>query len=245
MKRDSVIYGRNTILEALKANRSVDKILVQTGESEGSIKKIIASAKKKGLLVQEVDKAKLDSLSEGEKHQGVVAYVAAHQYCTIEDMLNDAKAKQQDAFIVILDNIQDPHNLGAILRTAHNAGAHGVIIPKHRAVGLSPTVAKASAGAIEYMKVAKVTNVSQTIETLKSYGIWVACADMDGEIVYKENLKGPIGVVIGNEGDGISRNVKAKCDFTISIPMFGKVPSLNASVATAVICYEVVRQRLY
>ncbi len=242
---DNVVYGRNSVLEAIKVNRSIDKILVQSGEMEGSIKKIIGDAKKKGLLVQEVDKAKLDTLANFEKHQGVIAFVAAHKYYTIEEMLNDAKAKNQDPFLVILENIQDPHNLGAIIRTAHNAGAHGVIIPKHRAVGLTPIVAKSSAGALEYMKVAKVTNISQTIEKLKAQGIWVACADMDGEAIFKENLRGPIGIVVGNEGEGISKNVKNKCDFVISIPMYGKISSLNASVATAVLCYEVVRQRNY
>ncbi|OON99537.1 MAG: 23S rRNA (guanosine(2251)-2'-O)-methyltransferase RlmB [Epulopiscium sp. Nele67-Bin004] len=240
-----MIYGRNVILEAIKAGRAIDKILVQAGESEGSIKKIIGEAKKRGIIVQEVEKQKLDGLSNFEKHQGAVAYVAAHEYCTIDDMLADANAKKEDAFLVILENIQDPHNLGAIIRTAHNAGAHGIIISKHRAVGLTPTVAKASAGALEYMKVAKVTNISQTIEKLKSAGVWVACADMDGEVIFKENLRGPIAIVIGAEGEGISKNVKNKCDFVISIPMFGKVTSLNASVAASILSYEIVRQRNY
>ncbi|OOB78804.1 MAG: 23S rRNA (guanosine(2251)-2'-O)-methyltransferase RlmB [Epulopiscium sp. Nuni2H_MBin001] len=241
----NIIYGRHSVLEALKANRTIDKILVQQGETEGSIKKIIGDAKKSGILVQEVDKVKLDTISNYDKHQGVVAYVAAHMYYEIDDMLNDAQAKQEDPFLIILDNIQDPHNLGAIIRTAHACGAHGVIIPKHRAVGLTAVVSKASAGALEHIKIAKVTNIAQTVELLKTKNIWIACADMDGEVIFKENLKGPIGVIIGNEGEGISKNVKSKADFIISIPMHGKVASLNASVAAAIMCYEVVRQRAY
>ncbi|ONI45778.1 23S rRNA (guanosine(2251)-2'-O)-methyltransferase RlmB [Candidatus Epulonipiscioides gigas] len=232
-------------MEALKSGRCIDKILVQKGDNEGSIIKIINDAKKKGIVVQEVDKSKLDTLTNFDNHQGVFAYVAAHKYYTIEEMLNDAKSRNEDPFFLILEGIQDPHNLGAIIRSALNAGVHGVIIPKHRAVGLTAAVQKASAGATEYMKVCKVTNISQTIETLKSAGIWVACADMDGEIIYKENLRGPIGIVIGNEGSGVSRTVKSKCDFVVSIPMFGRIQSLNASVAAAIVCYEVVRQRRY
>lgn len=240
---ENIIYGRNSVIEVLKSGRSIDKLLVQNGASEGSIKKIIGEAKAKSILVQEVTKQKLDDLVQNEKHQGVVAYVAAHEYVSIDEILNDAKSKQEDPFIIILDNIQDPHNLGAIIRSAHNAGAHGIIIPKRRAVGLTSTVSKSSAGASEHMKVCKVANIAQTIEELKAKGIWVACADMDGEIIYKENLRGPIGIVIGSEGEGISRNVKNKCDFVVSIPMYGKVTSLNASVAASLLAYEVVRQR--
>ncbi len=242
---ENIVFGRNAVIEILKSGRDIEKILVQAGPNEGSIKKIIGEAKAKAILVQEVEKSKLDELSQNEKHQGVVAYAAAHQYSTIDAMLNDAKAKGEDPFIVILDNIQDPHNLGAIIRSAHNAGVHGIIIPKRRAVGLTSTVAKSSAGAIEYMKVAKVSNIAQTIEELKAKGIWVACADMDGEIIYKDNLKGPIGIVIGSEGEGVSRNVKNKCDFVVSVPMYGKVTSLNASVAASLLVYEVVRQRYF
>ncbi|WP_305767444.1 23S rRNA (guanosine(2251)-2'-O)-methyltransferase RlmB [Candidatus Epulonipiscium viviparus] len=242
---ESVIFGRNSVIEAMKAGRCIDKILIQKGDTEGSIVKIINDAKKSGIVVQEVEKAKLDALTNHEKHQGVFAYVAAHRYYALDEIMNDAKSKAEDPFVLILESIQDPQNLGAIIRTALNAGVHGIIIPKHRAVGLSAAVQKASAGAVEYMKVCKVTNIAQTIETLKSAGVWVACADMDGEIIYRENLKGPIGIVIGNEGGGVSKNVKSKCDFVVSIPMFGKIQSLNASVAAAVVCYEVVRQRRY
>ncbi|OON95885.1 MAG: 23S rRNA (guanosine(2251)-2'-O)-methyltransferase RlmB [Epulopiscium sp. Nele67-Bin005] len=238
-----MLYGRNAVIEALKSGHEIEKIFLQKGETEGSIKKIIGDAKKKGIITQDVEKPKLDELANGEKHQGVVAYVSAHSYSTIDAMLNDAKSKNEDPFLVILDNIQDPHNLGAIIRTAHNAGAHGIIIPKRRAVGLTSTVAKSSAGAIEYMKIAKVTNIAQTIEELKTKGVWIACADTTGEIIYQENLKGPIGIVIGSEGSGVSHNVKRKCDFVVSVPMYGKISSLNASVATALMCYEIVRQR--
>lgn len=240
---ETLLYGRNSVIEVLKSDRDIDKILVQKGELEGSIRKIIADAKHQGIVVQEVEKAKLDEITNMDRHQGVVAYVSAKQYVDIEEILNDAKSKSEDPFILILENVQDPHNLGAIIRSAHNAGVHGVIIPKRRAVGLTGTVSKASAGALEYVKVAKVTNITQTIEELKGKGIWVACADMDGEIIYTDNMRGPIGIVIGGEGEGVSRNVKAKCDFAVSIPMYGKITSLNASVAAGIMMYEVVRQR--
>ncbi len=240
---ENVLFGRNSVIEVLKSGRTIEKILVQKGSVEGSIKKIFGEAKAKGIVLQEVEKQKLDEICGMERHQGVVAYTAAKEYVTVDEILNDAKAKGEDPFILILDNIQDPHNLGAIIRSAHNAGVHGIIIPKRRAVGLTSTVSKSSAGAIEYMKVAKVPNISQTIEYLKGKGIWVACADMDGQIIYQDNLKGPIGIVIGSEGEGISHNVKNKCDFVVSIPMYGKVTSLNASVAASILVYEVVRQR--
>lgn len=240
---EGLLFGRNAVIEVLKSGRDIDKILIQKGQTEGSIKKIIGEAKAKGVVLVETEKAKLDELTAHDKHQGVVAYVSAHKYSEIDEILNDAKSKGEDPFILILDNIQDPHNLGAIIRTAHTAGVHGIIIAKRRAVGLTATVAKASAGAIEYMKVAKVTNIAQTIEDLKQKGIWVACADMDGEIIYKDNLRGAIGIVIGSEGEGISSLVRSKCDFAVSIPMYGKVTSLNASVAASVLMYEVVRQR--
>nr|WP_330373819.1 23S rRNA (guanosine(2251)-2'-O)-methyltransferase RlmB [Niameybacter massiliensis] len=240
---ENILFGRNSVIEVLKSGRDIEKILIQSGQVEGSIKKIIGDAKARGIVIQEVEKSRLDELSNGERHQGVVAYASAHKYVEIDEILNDAKAKGEDPFILILENIQDPHNLGAIIRSAHNAGVHGIIISKRRAVGLTSTVSKASAGAIEYTKVAKVANIAQTIEDLKAKGIWVACADMDGEIIYTDNLRGPIGIVIGSEGEGVSRNVKNKCDFVVRIPMYGKVTSLNASVAASILAYEVVRQR--
>lgn len=242
---ENFLFGRNSVLEVLKSGRDIEKILVQKGQMEGSIKKIMGDAKQRGIVVQEVEKTKLDEMCNMEKHQGVVAYVSAHKYVEIDEILNDAKSKGEDPFILILENIQDPHNLGAIIRSAHNAGVHGIIISKRRAVGLTSTVSKASAGAIEYTKVAKVSNIAQTIEELKAKGIWVACADMDGEIIYTDNLRGPIGIVIGSEGEGVSKLVKSKCDFVVRIPMYGKVTSLNASVAASILAYEVVRQRYF
>lgn len=242
---ENILFGRNSVLEVLKSGRDIEKILVQKGQMEGSIKKIMGNAKQRGIVVQEVEKTKLDEMCNMEKHQGVVAYVSAHKYVEIDEILNDAKSKGEDPFILILENIQDPHNLGAIIRSAHNAGVHGIIISKRRAVGLTSTVSKASAGAIEYTKVAKVSNIAQTIEELKAKGIWVACADMDGEIIYTDNLRGPIGIVIGSEGEGVSKLVKSKCDFVVRIPMYGKVTSLNASVAASILAYEVVRQRYF
>ena len=240
---ENIIYGRNAVMEALKGEREIDKILVQKGEKEGSVIKIISLAKSKAVVVQEVEKAKLDELTAREKHQGVLAYVAAHEYVTVEDILEEAKEKGEAPFVLILDNIQDPHNLGAIIRTAHNAGVHGIIIPKRRAVGLTGTVAKASAGALEYMKIAKVSNIVQTIRELKEKGLWIACADMDGRTLYEENLTGPIGIVVGSEGEGVSKLAKENCDYIVSVPMYGKVTSLNASVAASLMVYEVVRQR--
>ena len=240
---ENIIYGRNAVMEALKGEREIDKILVQKGEKEGSVIKIISLAKSKAVVVQEVEKAKLDELTAREKHQGVLAYVAAHEYVAVEDILEEAKEKGEVPFVLILDNIQDPHNLGAIIRTAHNAGVHGIIIPKRRAVGLTGTVAKASAGALEYMKIAKVSNIVQTIRELKEKGLWIACADMDGRTLYEENLTGPIGIVVGSEGEGVSKLTKENCDYIVSVPMYGKVTSLNASVAASLMVYEVVRQR--
>lgn len=239
------IEGRNPVIEALQSGREIDKIWISKGEKEGSIKKIIALAKENKVVVQEVEKAKLDTLSETGRHQGVIAFAAAHEYVDVEDILEKALDKQEDPFIIIVENVTDPHNLGAILRTANAAGAHGVIIPKRRAVGLTATVAKASAGAVEYVPVAKVTNIARTIENLKKQNIWVAAADMDGEVYFKSNLTGPIALVIGSEGEGISRLVKEKCDFVVSMPMYGEINSLNASVAGSLLMYEVVRQRKY
>ena len=240
---ENMLYGRNAVMEALKGEREIDKILVQKGEKEGSVIKIISLAKSKAVVVQEVEKAKLDELTGREKHQGVLAYVAAHEYVEVEEILEEAKEKGEAPFVLILDNIQDPHNLGAIIRTAHNAGVHGIIIPKRRAVGLTGTVAKSSAGALEYMKVAKVSNIVQTIRELKEKGLWIACADMDGKTLYDENLTGPIGIVVGSEGEGVSKLTKENCDYVVSVPMYGKVTSLNASVAASLMIYEVVRQR--
>lgn len=239
------LEGRNTVLEAINSNRTIEKIMVQKGNIEGSLKKIVAKAKDNGIIVQEVAKQKLDEISETKNYQGVIALVSAHEYSTVDDILALAAAKCEEPFIIILENITDPHNLGAVIRTANAAGAHGIIIPKRRAVGLTQTVCKTSSGAIEYTKVARVTNISNTIEELKQKNIWVACADMDGEILYKTNLKGSIAIVIGSEGDGVSRLVKQKCDFTVKIPMYGEISSLNASVAAGLLMYEIVRQRRF
>lgn len=240
---ENILFGRNAVIEALKSGREIDKILIQKGEKEGSVIKIISAAKAKSIVTLEVEKSKLDELTGREKHQGVVAYVAAHEYVSVEEILEDAAAKGETAFVLILENIQDPHNLGAIIRTAHTAGVHGIIIPKRRAVGLTGTVAKASAGALEHTKVAKVSNITQTIKELQQKGLWIACADMDGKVLFEENLTGPIGIVVGSEGEGVSKLTKQTCDYVVSVPMYGKVTSLNASVAASLMVYEVVRQR--
>ena len=236
--------GRNAVLEAFRSGKTIDKLFILDGCQDGPIKSIVREAKKTDAIINYVDKERLDRLAETGKHQGVIAYAAAYEYAEVDDILAAAKEKGEDPFIFILDEIEDPHNLGAIIRTANLAGAHGVIIPKRRAVGLTATVAKTSAGAINYTPVAKVTNISQTIEELKKQGLWFVCADMGGETMYNLNLKGPIGLVIGNEGNGVSRLVKDKCDFIASIPMKGDIDSLNASVAAGVLAYEIVRQRL-
>lgn len=238
------IFGRNPVLEAIKSGREIDKIMVKKGGVEGSIKAIIKKAKENGIIVTEVEKQKLDALCEGENHQGVLAFAAVCEYSTVSDILNKAQEKGHAPFIIICDKITDPHNLGSIIRTANCAGADGVIIPKRNSVGLNMTVAKTSAGAVEYVPVAKVTNIAQTIDMLKEEGLWVAGADMDGEVMYKSNLDGAVALVIGSEGEGISRLVKEKCDFIVKIPMLGDVNSLNASVAASVLMYEIVRQRL-
>lgn len=237
------IIGRNPVLEAIRSGRSVDKILVKKGKYEGSIVPIIKKAKDAGIIVQEVDKAKLDAIAEGGNHQGVIAYVSAYEYSTVKDILDRAREKGEPPFVIICDKITDPHNLGAILRTANCVGAHGVIIPKRNSVGLNSTVAKTSAGAVEYTPVAKVTNIASIIDDLKKEGMWIAAADMDGEEMYKVDLTGSIGLVIGSEGEGISRLVREKCDFIASIPMEGEINSLNASVAAGVLMYEALRQR--
>ena len=241
---ESMIEGRNAVLEAYRSGKCVDKVYVLDGCQDGPVLTIKREAKKAGSLIKYVDKVLLDNMSETGKHQGVIAVTAAYDYAEVSDILDIAKDKGEDPFIVLLDNIEDPHNLGAIIRSAHQAGAHGVIIPKNRAVGLTATVARTSAGALNYIPVAKVTNLSKTIEDLKKEGLWFVCADMDGEIMYNLNLKGPIGVVIGSEGEGVSRLVKEKCDFVASIPMKGQIDSLNASVAAGILCFEIVRQRM-
>lgn len=242
--KEFIIEGRNAVLEAFRAGKTIDKLFVLDGCQDGPVKSILREAKKTDTIINFVDKERLDRLANSGHHQGVVAQAAAYEYAEVEDILNAAKEKGEAPFIFILDEIEDPHNLGAIIRTANLCGAHGVIIPKRRAVGLTATVAKTSAGAVNYTPVARVTNIAKTIEELKKEGMWFVCADMDGQTMYDLNLTGPIGLVIGNEGAGVSRLVKEKCDFTASIPMKGDIDSLNASVAAGVLAYEIVRQRL-
>ena len=237
------IEGRNAVLEAFRSGKPVDKLFVLDGCQDGPVRTIVREAKKHDTILNFVSKERLDQLSETGKHQGVIAHAAAYEYSEIEDMFALAEKRGEDPFFILLDNIEDPHNLGAIIRTANLAGAHGVIIPKRRAVGLTATVAKTSAGALNYTPVAKVTNLAKTMEELKERGLWFVCADMGGESMYRMNLTGPIGLVIGNEGEGVSRLVKEKCDFVASIPMKGDIDSLNASVASGVLAYESVRQR--
>ena len=238
------IEGRNAVLEAFRSGKTIDKLFVLDGCQDGPVRTILLEAKKHDTIVQFVKKERLDQLSETKKHQGVIAVAAAYEYAEVDDILEIAREKGEPPFLFLLDNIEDPHNLGAIIRTANLAGAHGVIIPKRRAVGLTSTVAKTSAGALNYTPVAKVTNISATIEELKERGLWFVCADMGGESMYRLDLKGPIGLVIGNEGEGVSRLVREKCDFIASIPMKGDIDSLNASVAAGVLAYEIVRQRM-
>lgn len=242
--KEFIIDGRNAVLEAFRSGKTIDKLFVLDGCQDGPVRTIIREAKKADTIINFVDKERLDRLANSGHHQGVVAQVAAYEYAEVEDILNIAREREEDPFIFILDEIEDPHNLGAIIRTANLAGAHGVIIPKRRAVGLTATVAKTSAGAINYTPVAKVTNISKTIDELKKQGVWFVCADMGGETMYNLNLKGSIGLVIGNEGSGVSRLVKEKCDYIASIPMKGDIDSLNASVAAGVLAYEIVRQRM-
>lgn len=238
------IEGRNAVMEAFRSGKCIDKLFVLDGCQDGPVLSIKREAKKQDTVIRYVNKERLDQMSETGKHQGVIAYAAAYDYAEVEDIMQSAKDKGEDPFIFLLDNIEDPHNLGAMIRTAHLAGAHGVIIPKNRAVGLTATVARTSAGALNYLPVAKVTNLAKTIEDLKKEGLWFVCADMDGTIIYDLNLKGPIGLVIGSEGEGVGRLVKEKCDLIASIPMKGQIDSLNASVAAGVLAYEIVRQRL-
>ena len=238
------IEGRNAVLEAFRSGRTIDKLFVLDGCKDGPVQSIMREAKKHDTIVNFVTTERLEQLSETKKHQGVIAMAAAYGYSTVDEILARAEEKGEPPFLVLLDNIEDPHNLGAIIRTANLAGAHGVIIPKRRAVGLTATVAKASAGAINYTPVAKVTNLTQTIKELKEKGIWFVCADMGGTTMYDLDLKGPIGLVIGNEGEGVGKLVKENCDFIASIPMRGDIDSLNASVACGVLSFEIVRQRM-
>lgn len=238
------IEGRNSVIEAFRAGKPIDKVFIQDGVQDGPIQTIKREAKKHDTMIKFVTKERLDQISETGKHQGVIAYAAAYEYAQVEDILEVARQKNEPPFIILLDNIEDPHNLGAIIRTANLAGAHGVIIPKNRAVGLTATVARTSAGAINYTPVARVTNLGKTMEDLKKEGMWFVCADMGGTTMYNLDLKGSIGLVIGNEGEGVGRLVKEKCDFIASVPMKGDIDSLNASVAAGVLAYEIVRQRM-
>lgn len=239
-----MIEGRNAVIEAYRSGKTIDKLYVLDGCKDGPVMTILREAKKAGTIINYVPKEKLDYLSQNGHHQGVVASAAAYEYAEVDDILDAAREKGEPPFVFILDGIEDPHNLGAIIRTANLAGAHGVIIPKHRAVGLTATVAKTSAGALNYTPVAKVTNIGSTIDGLKKEGLWFVCADMGGNLMYGLDLKGPIGLVIGNEGGGVSRLVREKCDMTAAIPMKGNIDSLNASVAAGVLAYEIVRQRM-
>lgn len=241
---ESVCEGRNPVIEAFRSGRSVDRVFILDGCNDGPIRTIIREAGKTNTIINYVKKERLDAMSESGRHQGVIAYVAAYDYADVQEILDMAAAKNEPPFVIMLDGIEDPHNLGAIIRTANTAGAHGVIIPKHGASGLTATVAKASAGAVNYTPVAKVTNISKTIQELKDKGMWFVCADAGGEQMYSLNLTGPIGLVIGNEGKGVSRLVRENCDFTAAIPVKGDIDSLNASVAAGVLAYEIVRQRL-
>lgn len=241
---ETYIEGRNAVLEALRSGRPIDKIYILDGCHDGPVSTIRREARKTDAIIKFVDKERLDQLSSTGHHQGVIAQSAAYEYAEVSDILDKAKEKGEDPFVFLLDNIVDPHNLGAIIRTANLCGAHGVIIPKNRAVGLTAMVARTSAGALNYTPVARVTNLGKTIEDLKKEGLWFVCADMGGEVMYRQNLTGPMGLVIGAEGEGVSRLVREKCDYVASIPMKGDIDSLNASVAAGVMAYEIVRQRM-
>ncbi|MCD7807370.1 MAG: 23S rRNA (guanosine(2251)-2'-O)-methyltransferase RlmB [Lachnospiraceae bacterium] len=243
-QKEFTIEGRNAVIEALRGGKPIDRLFILDGCQDGPVSTIKREARKKDILIKYVAKERLDQLSQTGKHQGVIAYAAAYEYARMEDIFALAEKKGEQPFVILLDNLEDPHNLGAILRTANLAGAHGVIIPKNRAVGLTASVARVSAGAINYTPVVKVTNLAQTIEELKKKGLWFVCADMGGTLMYDLDLTGPIGLVIGNEGEGVGRLVREHCDMTAAIPMKGDIDSLNASVAAGVLSYEIVRQRL-
>ncbi len=240
---DDIIYGRGPVLEALKSSHPIEKIIIKNGPYAKSLIPVIDLAKKNNIIIQQADSARLDKMAEGENHQGVIAMVSAYKYATVEDILKSARDKGESPFVIICDKITDPHNLGAIIRTANCVGAHGVIIPKHESAGVNSVVMKTSVGAVEYTPVAKVTNLAATIDELKDNGFWVTCADMDGQPMYDIDLKGSIAIVVGSEGKGVSRLVREKCDFIASIPMYGEISSLNASVAAGVLMYEALRQR--
>ncbi len=242
--QEFTIEGRNAVIEAYRAGRAIDRIYIQDGCQDGPVMTIKREARKHDTVIKYVARERLDQLSETGKHQGVIAYAAAYEYVQVEDIQEKAREKGEPPFLILLDNIEDPHNLGAIIRTANLAGAHGVIIPRNRAVGLTATVARTSAGALNYTPVARVTNLARTIEELKKEGLWFVCADMDGTMMYDLDLKGPIGLVIGNEGEGVGKLVREKCDMVASIPMKGQIDSLNASVAAGVLAYEILRQRM-
>lgn len=242
--QEFTIEGRNAVTEAFRSGKTIDKLYLLDGCQDGPILTIKREAKKQDTLIKYLTRERLDQMSETGKHQGVIAVAAAYEYAEVEDILRAARDRGEAPFIFLLDNIEDPHNLGAIIRTANLAGAHGVIIPKNRAVGLTATVARTSAGALNYTPVAKVTNLAKTIEELKKEGLWFVCADMAGTMMYQLDLKGPIGLVIGSEGEGVGRLVKESCDMVAAIPMKGNIDSLNASVAAGVLAYEIVRQRL-
>lgn len=243
-EESSRIEGRNAVLEAYRAGRTIERLYILDGNHDGPIGSILREAKKQDTIISYVKRERLDAMSETGKHQGVIAVAAAYKYAEVEGLLANARIKGEDPFLILLDDVEDPHNLGAIIRTANCVGAHGVIIPKRRSVGLTPAAVKASAGAVNYTPVARVTNLSDTIRRLKEEGIWFVCADMAGEVMYRQKLTGPIGLVVGNEGAGVSRLVKENCDFITSIPMKGDIDSLNASVAAGVLAYEIARQRM-
>jgi len=242
---DDQIEGRNSVIELLESKKDINKIFVTKGEKHGSINKILAMARERNVIIVEKDKRQMEQMAQTPNYQGVIAIVPPFEYCEIEDILEDAKNKNEDPFVLILDGIEDPHNLGSIIRTAETAGVHGVIIPKRRAASVNSTVSKVSAGAVEHMKIARVTNISDSIQKLKDNGLWICGTDIDAKnYYYDQDLKGPLGIVIGNEGQGMSEKVKKNCDFLVKIPMKGKVTSLNASVSTGIVVYEAVKQRM-
>ena len=242
---DDQVEGRNSVLELLESGKDINKIFITRGEKHGSINKIIAIAKEKKVIIVEKDKRQMDEMAQNQNYQGVIAIVPPFEYCEIEDILEEAKSKNEEPFVLILDGIEDPHNLGSIIRTAETAGVHGIIIPKRRAAGVNSTVNKVSAGAVEHMKITRVTNISETIQKLKDAGLWICGTDINTDkYYYDQDLKGALGIVIGNEGSGISSKVKNNCDFLVKIPMKGKVTSLNASVSTGIIIYEALKQRM-
>ena len=241
---DDQIEGRNSVIELLESKKDINKIFVTKGERHGSINKILAMAKERNVIIVEKDKKQMAQMAQTPNHQGVIAIVPPFEYCEIEDILENAKIKNEDPFVLILDGIEDPHNLGSIIRTAETAGVHGIIIPKRRAASVNSTVSKVSAGAVEHIKIARVTNISDSIQKLKDNGLWICGTDIDAKnYYYDQDLKGPLGIVIGNEGQGMSEKVKKNCDFLVKIPMKGKVTSLNASVSTGIVVYEAVKQR--